>query len=148
MNQSINPPQTLDPKIDPPPASSPETKDCDVEDPKQEEEEEEEKAECGFCLYMKGGGCKDEFVAWEKCVEDAERDKEDIAEKCFGITSKLKQCMEAHADYYEPILSAEKAMTDSITEELENEKAHEAAAAADSKSEEKVEVATVSESES
>lgn len=100
---------------------------------------------------MKGGGCKDAFVAWEKCVEDAERDKEDIAEKCFEITSKLKQCMDAHADYYEPILSAEKAMADSITEEVEHEKAQEAATADSKKyeaAEEKVEVVTVTESES
>jgi hypothetical protein len=34
--------------------------------------EGEEEGECGFCLFMKDGGCKEEFVAWEKCVEDAE----------------------------------------------------------------------------
>lgn len=83
----------------------------------EEEEEEEEEAECGFCLFMKGGGCKDAFIAWEKCVEDSEKNKDDIAEKCYEVTSLLKKCMDAHPDYYEPILSAEKAMADSITEE-------------------------------
>ncbi|KAJ6829734.1 uncharacterized protein M6B38_356335 [Iris pallida] len=65
---------------------------------------------------MKGGGCKDEFVAWEKCVEEAEKNEEDIAEKCFDITHKLKLCMDAHADYYAPILDAEKSMSKAVSE--------------------------------
>lgn len=90
-----------------------------------EGEEEEEEGECGFCLYMKGGGCKDSFVEWEKCVEEAERNKEDVVEKCFQVTSTLRKCMEAHADYYEPILRAEKAAQEEATKELEKEKAAE-----------------------
>jgi hypothetical protein len=27
-----------------------------------EEEEEDEDEQCGFCIFMKGGGCKKEFV--------------------------------------------------------------------------------------
>ncbi|WCJ43570.1 GCK domain-containing protein [Euphorbia peplus] len=68
---------------------------------------EEEEGECGFCLFMKAGGCKDAFIGWEKCIEEAEKNKEDIVEKCFQVTGALKKCMEAHADYYEPILRAE-----------------------------------------
>lgn len=75
----------------------------------EDEEGEEEEAECGFCLFMKGGGCKDAFVDWEKCIEEAEKDKEDVVEKCFQATAALKKCMEAHSDYYEPILRAERA---------------------------------------
>lgn len=93
------------------------------EDPKQGDDEEE--AECGFCLFMKGGGCKEEFVAWEKCVEEAEKKGDDVAEKCFEVTSLLKKCMEAHADYYEPILSAEKAMMDSVAAESGSDQAPE-----------------------
>ncbi|KAK4715124.1 hypothetical protein R3W88_013462 [Solanum pinnatisectum] len=73
------------------------------------EEEEEEEGECGFCLFMKGGGCKDSFIDWEKCIEEGEKNKEDIVEKCFEVTSALKKCMEVHSDYYAPILQAEKA---------------------------------------
>ncbi|XP_008787775.1 uncharacterized protein LOC103705723 [Phoenix dactylifera] len=72
-------------------------------------EEEEEEAECGFCLFMKGGGCKDAFIAWEKCMEDAEKTGEDAVDKCFEVTTLLKKCMDAHADYYAPILVAEQA---------------------------------------
>eukprot|EP00252_Welwitschia_mirabilis_P010011 TRINITY_DN23034_c0_g1_i2.p2 TRINITY_DN23034_c0_g1~~TRINITY_DN23034_c0_g1_i2.p2 ORF type:complete len:187 (-),score=38.68 TRINITY_DN23034_c0_g1_i2:79-639(-) len=72
--------------------------------------EGEEPGECGFCLYMKGGGCRDEFIAWEKCVEEGEAKDEDIANKCFEITSLLKECMVKHSDYYEPILKVEKAI--------------------------------------
>ncbi|EHA8587248.1 putative proline-rich receptor-like protein kinase PERK6 [Cocos nucifera] len=76
------------------------------------EEQEDEEGECGFCLFMKGGGCKEEFIAWEKCVEEADQTGEDVVSKCFEVTSLLKKCMDAHADYYAPILDAEKAMTD------------------------------------
>ncbi|XP_057530746.1 uncharacterized protein LOC130809123 [Amaranthus tricolor] len=89
----------------------------DQERENAEEEEEEEEGECGFCLFMKAGGCKDSFIAWEQCVEEGEKNKEDIVEKCFEVTSSLKKCMEAHSDYYAPILKAEK----SAEEELKNE---------------------------
>ncbi|XP_031263877.1 lisH domain-containing protein C1711.05-like [Pistacia vera] len=87
--------------------------------------EEEEEGECGFCLFMKGGGCKESFIAWENCVEESEKNKEDVVEKCFEVTSTLRKCMEAHADYYEPILRAEKAAQEEAVKELEKEKAAE-----------------------
>lgn len=99
---------TLDPSSasDPPPTPSGEGE--------AEAKEDEEGAECGFCLFMKGGGCKDEFVAWENCVADAERSGEDAADRCMEIISTLKKCMEAHSVYYEPILRAERAMADAF----------------------------------
>ncbi|CAH8388976.1 unnamed protein product [Eruca vesicaria subsp. sativa] len=88
----------------------------------EDAEEEEEEGECGFCLFMKGGGCKDSFVAWEVCVEEAEKNKEDIVTKCMEVTSSLKKCMDAHSDYYQPILAAEKAAEQEVKKELEAEK--------------------------
>ncbi|XP_050386241.1 uncharacterized protein LOC126802634 [Argentina anserina] len=87
-----------------------------------EEDDEEEKGECGFCLFMKGGGCKESFEAWENCIEEAEKTNEDIVQKCFEMTSKLKDCMLAHSDYYEPILRAEKAAEEQAIKELDSEK--------------------------
>nr|GMD28697.1 transcription elongation factor spt5 [Ipomoea batatas] len=84
--------------------------------------EEGEEEECGFCLFMKGGGCRDPFTEWEKCVEEGEKNKEDIVEKCFEVTSTLKKCMEAHSGYYAPILQAEKAAEAEALKELEMEK--------------------------
>jgi len=101
------------------------------ENQKEEDEDEEEEGECGFCLFMKGGGCKDAFIAWEDCIKQAEENNEDIVEKCFEVTSALKLCMEAHADYYEPILKAEKAAEQEAVKQLEKEKEEEAAAAAE-----------------
>lgn len=89
----------------------------------EDQEDEEELGECGFCLFMKGGGCKEPFTAWEKCVEEAEKNKEDVVEKCFKVTSALKMCMEAHSDYYEPLLKAEKAAEEEAIKELEKEDA-------------------------
>jgi len=86
------------------------------------EQEEEEEGECGFCLFMKAGGCKDAFVAWEECVEAAQKEGADMVERCYEVTANLKTCMEAHADYYAPLLQAEQAI---------NERAEAAAAAAE-----------------
>ncbi|XP_047158071.1 uncharacterized protein LOC124828746 isoform X1 [Vigna umbellata] len=86
-----------------------------------EAEEEEEEGECGFCLFMKGGGCRDAFTEWEKCVQEAETNNEDLLEKCASITAALKQCMDAHSSYYEPILRAEKLAEEQAIVELEKE---------------------------
>lgn len=91
----------------------------------QQEEEEEEEGECGFCLFMKAGGCRDSFIDWEKCIEEAEKNKEDVVDKCVEATATLKKCMEAHADYYEPILRAEKAAGQQFVSELDKDAAAE-----------------------
>ncbi|XP_031123070.1 cilia- and flagella-associated protein 251-like [Ipomoea triloba] len=107
---------------DPPPEKSDQESQEEIPKEGEEEEEEEEEGECGFCLFMKGGGCRDPFTEWEKCVEEGEKNKEDIVEKCFEVTSALKKCMEAHSDYYAPILQAEKAAEAEALKELEMEK--------------------------
>ncbi|PAN09511.1 hypothetical protein PAHAL_2G030300 [Panicum hallii] len=89
-------------------------------------EDEEEEGECGFCLFMKAGGCKDVFVAWEECVEAAQKEGADMVERCHEVTANLKTCMDAHADYYAPVLQAEQAV---------NERAEAEAAAAAAKEE-------------
>ncbi|XP_009767550.1 uncharacterized protein [Nicotiana sylvestris] len=92
-----------------------------LEEKVEKEDEDEEEGECGFCLYMKAGGCKDSFTEWEKCVEEGENNKEDIAEKCFEVTSALQKCMEAHSDYYAPILQVEKDIEAKVIKEREKE---------------------------
>ncbi|XP_059310208.1 uncharacterized protein LOC132061396 [Lycium ferocissimum] len=92
---------------------------------KQDEEKEEE--ECGFCLFMKEGGCRDTFTEWEKCVEQGEKNKEDIVEKCFQVTSALQKCMEAHSEYYAPILQVEKDVEAKVIAEFEKNKESEGA---------------------
>ncbi|KAJ0495134.1 hypothetical protein HanIR_Chr12g0605511 [Helianthus annuus] len=103
---------------DPPPTN---------ENNQEHEDEEEEEGECGFCLFMKGGGCKEVFINWENCIEEGEKNKENIVDKCFDVTSALKKCMEAHSDYYAPILQAENAAEQEAINQLNKEK--EAAAA-------------------
>ncbi|CAL5399459.1 unnamed protein product [Camellia sinensis] len=127
-------PQTPVEQVSNPPMDDPKTLEdqapINTERGDQEEEEEgEEEGECGFCLFMKGGGCRDNFIAWEKCIEEAEKKKEDIVDKCFEVTGALKKCMEAHPDYYAPILRAEKAAEEEAVRELEKEKAKESASA-------------------
>ncbi|KAF7069265.1 hypothetical protein CFC21_074923 [Triticum aestivum] len=73
----------------------------------------EEEGECGFCLYMKAGGCKEAFMSWEEeCVQAAEKEGSDMVERCFQATTNLKKCMDAYADYYAPVLQAERTVSD------------------------------------
>ena len=108
-----------------PEASDQSKKPTDANGDEGQEVEEEEEGECGFCVYMKGGGCKDAFIAWEDCVKEAEDSNEDIVEKCHEVTRSLTKCMEAHADYYEPILQAEKAVKEEAVNELKEKAAKE-----------------------
>ncbi|KAK1425772.1 hypothetical protein QVD17_21130 [Tagetes erecta] len=111
---------------------SPKTQETQNQEQKQDQEqdqENEEEGECGFCLFMKGGGCKETFIKWENCIEEGEKNKEDIVDKCFEATSALKKCMEANADYYGPILQAEKAAEQAAINQLNKEKQAAAAAA-------------------
>ncbi|KAF5779549.1 hypothetical protein HanRHA438_Chr12g0572151 [Helianthus annuus] len=71
---------------------------------------------------MKGGGCKEVFINWENCIVEGEINKENIVDKCFDVTSALKKCMEAHSDYYAPILQAEKAAEHEAINQLNKEK--------------------------
>ena len=66
---------------------------------------------------MKGGGCKESFINWENCIREAEKNKEDVVEKCIDITAALKTCMLAHADYYEPLLKAEQQAMEEVEKE-------------------------------
>uniref|UniRef100_A0ACD5UNL3 Uncharacterized protein n=1 Tax=Avena sativa TaxID=4498 RepID=A0ACD5UNL3_AVESA len=77
-----------------------------------EGEAKEEEGECGFCLYMKAGGCEEAFVSWQQCVQAAEKEGSNMVERCAEATINLKNCMDAHADYYEPVLRVEKHVSD------------------------------------
>ena len=66
----------------------------------QPEATEEEEETCGFCAYMKGGSCKQEFVCWEKCVDQAKANEEDFVAKCFEETTALRECMMKDPKYY------------------------------------------------
>ena len=57
--------------------------------------------ECGFCRYMRAGPCGRAFKAWELCIDRA-RDTEgvDFVELCGTQTLALKDCTDAHPEYY------------------------------------------------
>ena len=65
--------------------------------------ESDEDEECGFCKYMKGGSCRDAFVAWEACVDAAKARGEDFVDACFETTSALRDCMLLDPEYYGPM---------------------------------------------
>ncbi|XP_019089856.1 PREDICTED: uncharacterized protein LOC109128287 [Camelina sativa] len=54
--------------------------------------------------FMKGGGCKEVFTDFLDCVYEAEKKKE-VAGPCYPM---LQKCIEAHSDYYQPILASDK----------------------------------------
>jgi len=69
----------------------------------EEGESEEEEETCGFCKYMKGGSCKETFVRWEKCVDDAKERELDFVDACYEVTSALRDCMLKDPEYYGPM---------------------------------------------
>ncbi|CAI0391043.1 unnamed protein product [Linum tenue] len=121
------------PPSDPNPTAEQQTtaEESDQSKPAAEKEgdEEEEEGECGFCLFMKGGGCKDAFIAWEDCVKEADNAQEDLVEKCSEVTRLLKVCLDANPDYYEPILRAEKNAEEQARKEIREEEEQRKAAA-------------------
>jgi hypothetical protein len=63
-------------------------------------------AECGFCTFMRGGPCGDVFTEWEACIDKCKDDDSDFVELCGEKTVKLKECVDAHPEYY-GVLSGE-----------------------------------------
>lgn len=50
----------------------------------EDSNEDEEEGECGFCVFIKGGGCKDSFIAWEKCVRSRKKQGRYCGEMLWG----------------------------------------------------------------
>ncbi|XP_051216219.1 uncharacterized protein [Lolium perenne] len=75
-------------------------------------ETEADEGECEFCLYMKGGACKEAFVSWDDCVQAAQKEDSDMVERCSEATVNLMKCMEANVDYYGILLQAEQHVPD------------------------------------
>ncbi|KAI8474895.1 MAG: GCK domain-containing protein [Monoraphidium minutum] len=76
-----------------------------------EEEGGAAKEECAWCKYMKGGGCKDAFEAWQSCVDGVmgegvdEEARRAAVDNCSNVTQPLFECMMRHRDYYGAQLS-------------------------------------------
>ncbi|XP_050203262.1 uncharacterized protein LOC126653413 [Mercurialis annua] len=100
--------------------SDQEAKPTDQNQEKTEGDEEEE-GECGFCLFMKEGGCRDAFINWEDCIREADLKQDDVASKCFDATSSLTKCMQAHSDYYQPILKVGREAEAQALKQLDSE---------------------------
>ncbi|KAF8087359.1 hypothetical protein N665_0588s0027 [Sinapis alba] len=66
--------------------------------------------------FMEKGGCKEPYMAYVDCSIEAEKKNEDgfgrLHEtnedigKCTKAFTMLMKCMDAHSDYYQPILDA------------------------------------------
>ena len=56
--------------------------------------------ECGFCRFMKNGPCGEEFILWEKCVDEARDAGKDFVDACGKSTLALKMCTDKHPEYY------------------------------------------------
>lgn len=64
----------------------------------KDEGDVENKKECPVCKYMKGGPCKDEFIAWDSCIGNLKEDQE--LTECFEPTKAMMKCMQQH-EYYD-----------------------------------------------
>lgn len=68
------------------------------------ENEEEDPNECGWCKWMKAGGCQAPFTSWLACVDDIKAQGRDDVEVCAKVMGPLFECMERHKEYYSPQL--------------------------------------------
>ncbi|KAL9283775.1 hypothetical protein AtEden1_Chr5g0144521 [Arabidopsis thaliana] len=85
--------------------------------------EEEESGECRLCRFIKGGECKESFIALEQCVDEAEESGEESDfTKCKEVRAKFKTCMYENPVYYEPILAGEARAIAKMLMELQAEK--------------------------
>ncbi|CAE5957429.1 unnamed protein product [Arabidopsis arenosa] len=75
------------------------------------------KEEERLLAMLKGGGCKESFMAWLDCSEEAEKNKQDFITKCAGVSAKLDKCLDAHSEYYQPYFAVVK----TAEEHMENE---------------------------
>ncbi|KAK1391854.1 hypothetical protein POM88_010910 [Heracleum sosnowskyi] len=82
---------------------------------------QEHHEDSGLYLFMKAGGCKDSFVAWERCIQAEKSAENDFLPKCLEMEAALAKCMEAHIEYYRPVLLGAEAEG---TTELEKEDDH------------------------
>lgn len=98
-------------------SSDPPLMDKTPENPDGKTTLEEEEGECGFCVFMKGGPCRDSFIAWEECVMEGEKKKEEnVVSKCFDVTEALHLCIEAHPEYYDVLSRAKEAEAEAVQE--------------------------------
>uniref|UniRef100_A0A1J3H8M4 GCK domain-containing protein n=1 Tax=Noccaea caerulescens TaxID=107243 RepID=A0A1J3H8M4_NOCCA len=86
-----------------------------------DEEEEEESGECGLCTFIKGGECKEAWIALEKCVEE-EAEEESDASKCSEVRLMFKTCIFDNPVYYEPVIAGQAKVVARMLSELEAEK--------------------------
>ncbi|GBF89108.1 hypothetical protein Rsub_01825 [Raphidocelis subcapitata] len=89
----------------PPSAPAPEKQQQDAQ-----KDDNDDKEECAWCKYMKAGGCREPFEAWQACVDSvmgADVDtgaRKEAVDKCSGVTQPLFECMMRNRDYYGPQL--------------------------------------------
>eukprot|EP01041_Mallomonas_annulata_P004523 gene4523-8983_t len=73
------------------PASTPQTEGAKQHIPNEQDE-------CPVCRYMKGGPCKEQFLAWDECVTNLQ--KEENINKCYNPTVLMMKCMRGY-EYYD-----------------------------------------------
>ena len=58
-------------------------------------------AECPLCAYIKGGGCREEFLPFQACIQKAaETDDEPDCMRLFGVVADCMIATEANKTYY------------------------------------------------
>eukprot|EP01039_Chlorochromonas_danica_P003881 gene3881-4239_t len=65
-------------------------------------EAEDAKNECPVCKYIKGGPCREEFLAWDHCLKSLTDDEE--LQKCFNVTRDMMSCMKKY-EYYDIMIA-------------------------------------------
>jgi hypothetical protein len=73
-----------------------------LQDDGKESQVDSEFTECPVCKFLKGGPCKEEFIAWDSCLKSLA--EEDDLHSCFSVTKTMMQCMKKH-EYYDIMIA-------------------------------------------
>ncbi|XP_010453320.1 PREDICTED: uncharacterized protein LOC104735263 [Camelina sativa] len=77
-------------------------------------EKEDDELIARFSQFMKGGACKEVYTAFEDCFE-----KTDNIYKCPAKYSPLLiKCVDAHSEYYQPIIALAECTVEQFTKEV------------------------------
>ncbi|CAL9215422.1 unnamed protein product [Arabidopsis halleri] len=67
-----------------------------------------------FCEFMKGGDCKESFKTLEDCVKES-----GSVLKCTKHLPMLIKCVDAHSDYYKPIIALGESTVKQLAKDVE-----------------------------
>lgn len=79
----------------------------------------EHEVQCAFCVFMRSGPCREEFLKWQRVMDNLKED-DDLITIAGPSTLELKNCTEKYS-YYDTLTKEAGKVTDEDVEKAKNE---------------------------